>query len=133
DAGDVRDVYRVAGEAVARARSGAGPSLLEVTTRRFEGHYIGDGEKYRNEERSSRRRLDPLAVARSSIEEQRLLDAGDLEALEADVLEAVEAAAAFALQARWPSGEQVSEHVYAGAYPADVAGAPACDTAVVQR
>lgn len=38
DGNDVREVYRLAGEAIARARAGKGPTLLELTTYRWKGH-----------------------------------------------------------------------------------------------
>ena len=43
----VEDVYAAAGEAVARARSGEGPTLIEVHTLRLWGHFEGDAEGYR--------------------------------------------------------------------------------------
>ncbi len=46
---DVEAVYAVAGRAVARARSGAGPTLIEVHTLRMWGHFEGDAQGYRPE------------------------------------------------------------------------------------
>ncbi len=42
DGNDVLEVYRFAGEAVARARAGDGPTLLECKTYRWEGHVVGE-------------------------------------------------------------------------------------------
>src|SRR5690606_17772655 len=44
---DVVAVYEAAGEAVARARRGGGPSLIEVKTDRLFGHFEGDPQVYR--------------------------------------------------------------------------------------
>ena len=44
---DVFAVYEAAGEAIARARRGEGPSLLEAKTYRFYGHFQGDQVTYR--------------------------------------------------------------------------------------
>jgi pyruvate dehydrogenase E1 component alpha subunit len=112
DAGDVREVYRAAGEAIGRAREGAGPTLLEITTRRFEGHYIGDGEKYRTEERVERRQADPVMLARSQIVYESLLSPAELDTLDTAVQESVDAAANFALGAPWPRAEDVAVYVY---------------------
>jgi len=43
-------IYEAAGEAVARARRGAGPSLIEVKTDRLLGHFEGDAQLYRTKE-----------------------------------------------------------------------------------
>ena len=43
-------VYEAAGEAVARARAGAGPSLIEIKTDRLLGHFEGDPQVYRSKE-----------------------------------------------------------------------------------
>ena len=48
DGNDILAVYEAAAEAVARARSGAGPTLLECKTSRLLGHYCGDTQRYRN-------------------------------------------------------------------------------------
>jgi pyruvate dehydrogenase E1 component alpha subunit len=47
DGNDVAAVRAAAREAVDRARSGGGPSLIEAMTERLVGHYIGDAEQYR--------------------------------------------------------------------------------------
>lgn len=50
-------------EAVERARSGGGPTLLEAVTFRFEGHYAGDSGKYIPAEQLARQReLDPMVT-----------------------------------------------------------------------
>jgi pyruvate dehydrogenase E1 component alpha subunit len=70
DGNDVAAVRAAAQEAVDRARSGAGPSLIEAMTERLVGHYIGDAEQYRpvGEVESARERepivrLDAALVA----------------------------------------------------------------------
>ena len=44
---DVEAVYDAAGRAVARARAGEGPTLIEVHTLRLWGHFEGDAQGYR--------------------------------------------------------------------------------------
>jgi pyruvate dehydrogenase E1 component alpha subunit len=73
DGTDVEIVAEAFAQAVAHARSGAGPALLEASCHRFRGHYEGDADTYRPRElrQEMRRRFDPLEVAR-----QKLLGAG---------------------------------------------------------
>ena len=50
DGNDASAVYLAAKEAVARARSGGGPTLIEAKTYRIRGHYEGDPQIYRTKE-----------------------------------------------------------------------------------
>lgn len=106
-------IYAAAGEAIARARRGEGPSLLEIETVRLGGHFIGDAEQYRPQtERESLAALDPIPRYRA-----RLIDAGtaadeldDLErAAQASVADAITAARA----APYPRAEEAYRHVFA--------------------
>ncbi len=62
DGMDFFDVFAKAGEAIARARRGEGPTLLECKTYRYFGHFIGDPLTYRTKEETEevRRTRDPL-------------------------------------------------------------------------
>jgi acetoin:2,6-dichlorophenolindophenol oxidoreductase subunit alpha len=61
DGNDVLAVHSAAAEAVERARSGEGPTLVHLETYRFGGHFVGDAEEYRTkEEVAGRRDLDPI-------------------------------------------------------------------------
>ena len=73
DGSDVMAVYKQAGEAIERARSGGGPTLVEFKTYRFVGHHEGDpGTGYRTkEEVESWKKRDPIKVLR-----QHMLDTG---------------------------------------------------------
>ncbi len=89
-AADGNDVVATAAamhDAVAAARGGAGPTVLEATTYRWHGHYEGDPERYRDADEVARwKERDPLVLSR-----RRLVGAGVAEA-ELDRLEsAVEA------------------------------------------
>jgi pyruvate dehydrogenase E1 component alpha subunit len=50
DGNDAGAVYLAAGEAVARARAGGGPTFIEAKTYRLRGHYEGDPQIYRSRE-----------------------------------------------------------------------------------
>jgi TPP-dependent pyruvate/acetoin dehydrogenase alpha subunit len=75
DGADVDQVYSVTSEALARARRGEGPSLIEAKTYRLWGHWIGDPETYRSREEVEKHwRRDPLPMY-----ERKLIDAGVLD------------------------------------------------------
>jgi pyruvate dehydrogenase E1 component alpha subunit len=78
---DFFDVYEAAGEAVERARSGGGPSLLHVRLNRFYGHFEGDAMTYRapDEVAKARANSDPLDLFRRRVVEASLLQPGDFE------------------------------------------------------
>ena len=67
-------VYEAAGEAVARARAGRGPTLIEVKTDRLLGHFEGDAQIYRTkDEMETLTQRDALKLY-----ERRLIAAGTL-------------------------------------------------------
>lgn len=114
DGNDVEVVYEAANEAIQRARTGGGPTLIECLTYRHRGHHVGDpGDGYRpEEERQEWQEKDPIArykavLIESGIEETEL-DRIDLEVKD-EVTDAVEAAQG----APWPGVEEADQHVYA--------------------
>lgn len=113
DGNDVEAVYDATAGAVARARRGGGPTLIEAQTYRFSGHMYGDPGAYRAPgELDAWRSRDPLLLTR-----QRLLAEGVPESEIRAVEEAAEAevddAVAFARQSPEPSPEEVLVGVYA--------------------
>jgi pyruvate dehydrogenase E1 component alpha subunit len=68
DGNDVEAVRGAAAEAVAAARAGGGPELIEAVTYRHGGHSAADPGKYRAEEEvASWKERDPLLRARESL------------------------------------------------------------------
>jgi acetoin:2,6-dichlorophenolindophenol oxidoreductase subunit alpha len=109
DGQDPMAVYQAAQEAVERARSGAGPSLIECLTLRWRGHWEGDSQRYRpsdNSEFDSRRARDPLEAIRERIPDERAT------AIEEEERAAVEAAYQRALAAPEPGLEVALSHVW---------------------
>ena len=117
DGQDVRAVYAAASHAVTRARTGGGPSFLLCHTYRFHGHHVGDVNRayYRSkdEEEQWKGRRDPLRVLANWLLETKQIAPADLERLEAQAREEVEAGEAFALAAPYPDPSEVDEHVFA--------------------
>jgi acetoin:2,6-dichlorophenolindophenol oxidoreductase subunit alpha len=109
DGADVLEVYSAANAAVARARAREGPTLLEVKTYRFMGHFEGDPDRYRDEEeRRATREHDAIAALRTR------LDATDaeLEAIRAEIEAAVSEAVEFARASPFPDPAELDRYVY---------------------
>ncbi|MDY0002645.1 MAG: pyruvate dehydrogenase (acetyl-transferring) E1 component subunit alpha [Polyangia bacterium] len=94
DGNDALAVYRATKEALDRARSGGGPTLIEAVTYRLMMHTTADDPtKYRTEEEvQAWWRKDPLVRYRRYLESRGLWDGGRQEALEAEIRAEVEAA-----------------------------------------
>lgn len=109
---DVEKVYAAAERAVARARSGGGPSLLEVETLRLLGHFEGDAQGYRPElaDVSS---LDALPKYEARLREAGVLDDAAVAEITAHATEKVAAAIAFAKDSPEPDPSQVLNYVFA--------------------
>jgi len=97
----VEAVYAAAGEAVARARSGGGPTLIEVHTLRLWGHFEGDAEGYRPD-LTSVPEHDPIPIYRNRLLETGVLTDGQYQAMQASAAEQVEDAIDFAKNSPTP-------------------------------
>ena len=73
DGFDFFAVHEVAGEAIARARSGGGPTLIECKVGRYFGHFEGDQQTYRgpNEVENLRRERDCLDALHAPRDQRR--------------------------------------------------------------
>src|SRR6202030_480985 len=114
DGMDVLEVYEATMEAVARAREGDGPSLIEAVTYRFRGHSMSDPAEYRSkrEERIWLER-DPIKNLRKKLLTERGQDEAHLKEIEAEVEDVIEESVRFADESPEPRLEDVSKHVYA--------------------
>lgn len=84
DGNDVLAVYQATREAVARARKGEGPTLIESITYRLAAHTTADDpHRYRSEEEEEAwKKCDPLRRFRHYLEEKGLLDEGEVASME---------------------------------------------------
>lgn len=111
---DALRVFHAAGEAVARARAGGGPTLIEVKTDRYMGHFQGDAEVYRpKNEAASLRRSDPIPALGAMLRGRGQLDDAREAAIRAGVSARVKAAFDFARQSPYPQPREALEHVFA--------------------
>ena len=111
---DVEEVYEAASEAVERARSGEGPTVIEAKTYRYKGHYEGDPQWYKeNEDLPDWRTEDPVENY-----SEKLLDDGELseeeyEEMQASIDEELDEAVEFAKDSPLPEPEEAYEGLYA--------------------
>ncbi len=114
DGMDVFAVFDAAEQAVARARAGDGPTLLELKTYRYHGHFHADDPtKYRKpDEEEEYRRRDCIKKFESDVKTQRLMTEDELsqirDAIEEEMVEAVD----FALNSPMPPMEELYTDVY---------------------
>jgi TPP-dependent pyruvate/acetoin dehydrogenase alpha subunit len=115
DGNDVVAVQAAAREAIGRARSGGGPTLVECKTYRFLGHHEGDpGTNYRTrEEIEAWRRRCPLSVLRERHLAPAGVDAGWFAQAEKEAEAWVEEAVEFARNSPEPDPETFRDHVWA--------------------
>ena len=108
----VPDDYSAAGEAVARARSGDGPTLIEVHTLRLWGHFEGDAEGYRPE-LATVPEDDPIPRYRDQLLGTGVLTDGQYQVMQASAVEQVEDAVAFAKSSPEPDPLDHLSYVFA--------------------
>ena len=113
DGMDVRAVADSARAAVESVRHGGGPHFLELRTYRFRAHSMFDPELYRTraevEEWKSR---DPVATFTERLLAEDRLTSADVEAVEGEAAEIVEAAVAFAEAGTWEDVADLARFVY---------------------
>jgi TPP-dependent pyruvate/acetoin dehydrogenase alpha subunit len=110
---DLFSMYEVAGEAIARARRGEGPTLVEAKTYRFYGHFQGDQVTYRTQEELDRFKLrDPIKSVRAYGEQHGLATAADYDAIDNRVQSDLDKAWDDAKSAPWPAPEEALTDVY---------------------
>jgi pyruvate dehydrogenase E1 component alpha subunit len=114
DGMDFFDVYEKAGQALAAARAGEGPTLLECKTYRFRGHFVGDPLVYRSKEESEDwiQNRDPLPTFEAHVVEAGLLEVEALRRVDGEVAEELAAAVDAAEAAPLPRPEDVLSDVY---------------------
>lgn len=107
------DVFEAAGEAIARARQGMGPTLLECKTYRQHGHYEGDPCNYRpEEEQAAWMEKDPLPRYSAYLLENGILTEDEIKEIDAQAEREVAEAVAYAEAQPLPTVETAVEDVY---------------------
>ena len=114
DGQDVFAVYAEMGEAVERARSGAGPSFIECKTYRYHGHFLGDDPlRYRTaEEEAHYRARDCVEHFERVVREGGALSETDLSRIDEEARTSIDAAVEFAEQSPPPALSELTTQVY---------------------
>ncbi len=116
DGMDAVAVYEAAGEAIDRARSGDGPTLVECKTYRFYDHVgvRGMGLSYRSDEEVARwKQRDPITLLERRLAEQKVLSAEQASAVHEEVAREIKEAVAFAESSPSPEPGALLQDVYA--------------------
>ncbi len=115
DGTDMLKVYDVMTEAVGRARSGQGPTIVEARAYRLTPHSSDDDDRsYRSrEEVEEHKKDDPLLVAQRTLQNKKILTKAKMEELEATAKTIVDQAVADAIAAPYPAVEEALYPVYA--------------------
>jgi TPP-dependent pyruvate/acetoin dehydrogenase alpha subunit len=117
DGNDVMAVYETVHEAVRRARTGAGPTLVECMTYRLRGHYEGENMGYRTQDEvDDWKKRDPILRFVQQIVKMNILTEEETKKIEESVRKEVEDAVKFAKESPWPEPEEALEDVYVS-YP----------------
>ncbi len=114
DGHDFFAVYEASGEAIERARSGGGPSLLHVRLNRFYGHFEGDAMTYRPADEVSKLRadFDPIDLFRQRVVEASLIPVDELDAIDRETLAQVERSVKLAKSSALPTEADLMTDVY---------------------
>ena len=114
DGNDFSAVAEAVHNAIARARAGDGPSLVENLTYRWRGHSKSDRNRYRTKEEIEEwMTRDPIARFRAELIAYGLLDEAGADAIEAAAISDMEAGIEFAKASPSPKLSEVTRYVYA--------------------
>lgn len=132
DGNDVLEVHRVAGEAVERARTGSGPTLIECKTYRTRAHAEGMGDfTYRTREDVEEwKQKCPIVRLRTTVlQSTKSVKAEQFAEVEAEISALVKEGRDFAESSPWPTSESATNHVYAPAATTQPPEMPAISSA----
>jgi TPP-dependent pyruvate/acetoin dehydrogenase alpha subunit len=110
---DPQAMYEASRQAVARARAGDGPTLLEAKTFRFMGHYFGDPGAYiPKEEYAAALTRDPMPATRAAVLSSGAATEAELEAFAKEINADIDDALQFALDSPFPELSEINIDIY---------------------
>lgn len=117
DGMDAVAVYEVAKAAVARARRGEGPTLIECKTYRWQGHHVGDPANYRSrrnpDEKAEWMKRDPINSLREKMIKDGIADEAEIVEIENKIEEEVQGAVKFAAESPYPDVSEAFTDIFA--------------------
>ena len=122
DGQDVIAMYEAVTEAVARARAGDGPSLIEGRTYRYYEHSLGLNRivraPYRDDEEMEHwKQRDPIKIHKERLLSQDIATQDEIDQLEQEVMQQIDEAVEFARQSPFPEPSALFEDMYANPIP----------------
>jgi pyruvate dehydrogenase E1 component alpha subunit len=113
DGNDIEAVIPAVERAVARARAGQGPTLIEFMTYRWQGHFSGDPAAYRPEGELERwKEKDPIKITRGRLISEHGVNETDVQSIHARVESEISGYIQFALESPNPDPEDAVKYVY---------------------
>ncbi len=114
DGMDVLAVHEVAKEAVARARAGEGPTLIEALTYRFRGHSLADPDEMRTQdEKEYWFSRDPIKKFAAYLQEQNLASQEEIKSIDKKIQELIDEAVKFAESSPEPDPSELYRFIFA--------------------
>ena len=109
DGMDVEAVYAAGQKAVAWARGGNGPIILEMKTYRYRGHSMSDPAKYRTREevQQVREKQDPIDTFGARLVQRGILREDELKSIDKEVRDVINRAAEFGIESPEPAPEEL--------------------------
>jgi pyruvate dehydrogenase E1 component alpha subunit len=115
DGMDIMKVREGVEPALEHVRSGKGPYFLEIMTYRFEGHSMGDPERYREKgEVEKWEKTDPIGIYHKYLSGEKIATKADLDKVEKAVEDEIAEAVEFAENSPDPAFDTLYDYVYAG-------------------
>ena len=113
DGMDPSVVYSALQEAVDRARSGGGPTFLEIRTYRYKGHSMSDAQHYRTkDEVAEYQKVDPIIIVKKMIEKKKWLDTKGFEKIDSKVKLLVADCVKFGEDSPFPEAHELWQDIY---------------------
>lgn len=113
DGMDIIKVREAAAHALEHVRSGKGPFFLEIVTYRFEGHSMGDPERYRDkDEVQTWEKNDPIGIYNRYLVKQEIATKTNLDKVEKEVEQEVAEAIEFAISSPEPALDTLFDYIY---------------------
>jgi pyruvate dehydrogenase E1 component alpha subunit len=112
---DLYEVRARVGQALDRAHNESKPSIIEISTYRWEGHSVADAnkEKYRTKEEVEQyKERDPVETSREKLLDYFKVPLADIEVIDERVRAEVEECVRFAEESPWPSDDELLKDVY---------------------
>ena len=113
DGMDPAIVYSALQEALDRARSGGGPTFLEIRTYRYKGHSMSDAQHYRTkDEVAEYQKVDPIIIVKKMIEKKKWLDTKGFEKIDSKVKSLVADCVKFGEDSPFPEAHELWQDIY---------------------